>query len=167
MNLAARAFSRTFLMTLVILFAGSNSFAQESEKPTAEEAKKFLDYYYKGQGSGPILVEKKLCSDIHKEGENKNECTEVISTMKVKESGLIWMLFSAPSNDKYENIIIQFKRGELVRSARKVSITGSLRYRVWTRFKPDKAGDWMIKVVNEKSDGSVDTLGELSMKVTE
>jgi hypothetical protein len=158
-----------FILLLLITTA---SFAQETtsesplDRPTPDEAKKFLNYYYKGKGTGPILVEHKFCDEIFREGENKNECKNEVKSIKAGESGLVWMLFTAPSGDKYENIIIQFKRGDLVRSARKVSIDGSLRYRVWTKFKPDKEGDWSIKVLHEGKNSKVETLGDLTLAVT-
>ncbi len=148
------------------VFAQETANESELSRPTPDEAKKFLNYYYKGKGTGPILVEHKFCDDIVREGTSKNECKNEIKSIEAGKSGLVWMLFTAPSGDKYENIIIQFKRGDLVRSARKVSIDGSLRYRVWTKFKPDKEGEWSIKVLHEGKNSKVETLGDLTLAVT-
>src|SRR5512138_2870831 len=40
--------------------------ALAADKPTAEEAKKVLDFYYHGKGMGAVLVDTKVCRDIQR-----------------------------------------------------------------------------------------------------
>ena len=42
-------------------------FATLVSQPTPEEVKKVVDFYYQGQGKGPVLVESVLCKKIEKE----------------------------------------------------------------------------------------------------
>ena len=59
--------------------------AQEPVKaPSADAVKSTWDYFYKGQGQGPVLVDARLCTEVAKEGPNKFECVTEVSPDGVK-----------------------------------------------------------------------------------
>ena len=151
-------------MLLLILGAVLSAGAWASEKPTVSEVNKVMNYYYEGTGN-PILREIKLCADIEKQGETKNECTEAISEVGVGQQAFVWMNFFGPQNKEYKGIIVQFNRKGLTMVTRTLDITGSLRYRAWKRFKPAKAGNWEAKVLVE-TDAGYEEMGKISFNVT-
>lgn len=142
--------------------------AAASARPSSEEARKFVDYYLSGQGQGPVLVRVQLCTDIVKDGESKNDCSEVISgnSVKVSDKSFVWMHFAAPQGDKIENVLLQYNSGGITRDTKSLGVEGSIRYRVWKPFTPSKPGTWEIKVLHEGASG-VEELGKLAVEVTE
>jgi len=150
---------RTIIFGCCFLFG-----VQAWSAPSAKDVKEFLEYYYKGSGQAPVLVELKHCADISKAGENKHNCTETASKGAVGESSFVWMWFTGPKDDKFDNIIIQYNQGGLTRWSKTISITGGLRYRVWKTFRPTKAGDWTVKVLLEASNDIVE-LGKMEIVV--
>ena len=52
--------------------------AQAAGLPSAEEVRKVMDYYYNGVDGAPVLVDFKLCQNIHREGVEKNNCQDEI-----------------------------------------------------------------------------------------
>jgi len=134
-------------------------------KPTPTEALKFLDYYYTGQGQGAVLADIKLCKEIAKEGDEKNNCAEEVSSPLTKgEKYYLWMLYVAPQGDRVEDILVQFNHSGITHSTKKVSVNGSFRYRTWKTFKLTSSGTWDIKILHPK-DGNVEELGKLQVTV--
>lgn len=130
--------------------------------PTPAEAQKFLEFYYNGKGNGAVLVESKLCKDVHKEGNLKYECKneiiefgpltddgtppEVFHKINKGDSIYVWMAFLVPVGAE-EKIFIQYsKDGSAKRKSRMMKVQGSVRYRTWSKFTPSSAGDWNIDI---------------------
>ncbi len=65
--------------------------AQAGPAPTPGEVQKVLDFYYGPAEAPPILIETRICRDVAKEGEHKNECTEKLGSdaIQVGESGYL------------------------------------------------------------------------------
>jgi hypothetical protein len=129
-------------------------------KPTPQEVKKVLDYYYRGKGLGPVLSEVRVCRDIQREGDEKNECAGEFGSEPVKkgDSVYLWMAFMVPTGDEAQNIIVQFDNGGVTRMVKNLQASGSLRYRTWLKLTFDKTGPWNVKIVHDKGDGT-DVLG--------
>ena len=140
-------------------------FAQD--KPTPEETRKVIDYYYNGKGKGAILMDYKLCQEIHEEGTKKHECKSAITDGKVRkgEEVLLWMSFLVPAGDRVE-ILLQLKRKNKVRRVVPISLPGSPRYRTWKKIPTDKTGNWKVSFVQELEDVDLN-LGELEFSVVE
>ena len=151
---------------LSLVLGLSPALVSAAGKPSPEEVKKVLDYYYTGKGLGPVLSELKICRDIEREGDQKNECAGEISTEPVKkgESVYVWMAYMVPSGDEPQNIIAQFDNGGVTRMVKNLQVTGSLRYRTWLKVAFDKTGTWNVKVVHDKGDGT-DMLGTRELTV--
>jgi hypothetical protein len=153
------------LLVCVLLWLPSIIWAQE--KPTSEEVKKVVDYYYQGKGQGAILMAHKLCAQIYEEGPLKYECQEEITGGQIQKGRevLLWMNYLVPTGDKTD-IIIQFKRNNKVRSVSNFALPGALRYRIWKKIPTDKIGDWQVDIIQEMEDTDLN-LGDLQYSVTE
>lgn len=136
-------------LTPVMAFAGA--------KPTSDEVKRVLDFYFHGKGTGPVLLDSMLCRDIQREGDEKNECAGDISgeTIKKGESIYLWMAYMVPSGDEPQNIIVQYENGGVTRMVRNLQVTGQLRYRTWLKVAFDKAGSWKIKIIHDTGSEAV------------
>ena len=136
--------------------------------PSSSEAKKVLDYYYKGQGQGVVLVESILCSEIDKEGDNKNNCADKLDSAEIqtKQKLNLWMAFLVPNNDPVQNIIIQFEHNGIARMVKNVQVSGSIRYRTWRKVSFSKTGIWTVKIIHDKGD-DVQLLDTLNITVSD
>jgi hypothetical protein len=126
-------------------------------KPTPEEAKRVLDFYYHGKGLGPVLLESKVCRDIQREGDEKGECAGDLSAQTIKkgETVYLWMAYMVPSGDEAQNIIVQFENGGVTRSVKNLQVSGQLRYRTWVKAPLDKVGPWKVKIIHDDGANTV------------
>ncbi|WP_224248647.1 hypothetical protein [Hyalangium gracile] len=133
-------------------------------KPGADAVRDTWNYFYKGQGQGPILVEAKLCTEVAKDGPNKFECTaEVDPTAGVKANTtvMLWQSYLVPSGDSVEDIMVQTKQGTTVRETKDVKVKGEgWRARQWTGVRLNKPGNWTVTIMRGE-----ETLKEIQIKV--
>ncbi len=154
---------RICVLGVFLLFLPNVILAQD--KPTPEEAKKVIDYYYRGKGKGVVLVDHKLCQEIYEEGVEKYECRREIAQTEIRKGQelYLWMRFLVPAGDKAE-ILLQFRRKDKVRKVLTLVLPGSLRYRTWKKIPTDKTGNWEVTFVQEMEDGDFN-LGSLQYSV--
>lgn len=140
--------------------------ALAGDKPTPEEVKKVLDFYYHGKGMGAVLVEAKICRDVQRDGDEKNECAGDVSgqTIKKGDSVYLWMAFMAPNGEEAQNIIVQYEVNGVTRSVKNATVTGGLRSRTWLKTTFDKVGTWKIKIIHDNG-SSADQLGTRDVTV--
>ena len=153
------------IFTSLILFCLSTaSFA--AEMPTNAEAQKVLDFYYNGQGMGVVLMESKICSEVIKEGDNKNECTDDMTDQPINkgESVNVWMAYLVPKGDEGIKIIMQFEQGGITRMVKNLTLSGSIRFRTWRKVSFNKTGNWTVKVFHDRGT-EVDLLKEMTLTV--
>ena len=95
--------------------------------PSADEVRNVLSYYYGGSETTPVLVEFKLCEDVHREGIDKNNCKNEIDqhSLEVGESVYAWMNFIVLREQRGE-ILMQFKHDGVIRGARKANVYGAV-----------------------------------------
>ena len=116
---------RTIIMAAALgLFP---ALALAADKPTADEAKKVIDYYYHGKGLSPVLLETRICHDIQHDGDDKNECAGDVTGQPIKkgDSDYIWMAFMAPNGSDVQPVIVQLELNGAARCAG----SGTSRYR--------------------------------------
>lgn len=133
--------------------------------PTPEETRSVLDHYW--NGDTPVLVEYKFCSDIVREGDEKNNCAVEVDP-KMLQSGetvYLWMNYMVPQNTEH-NISILFTRNGRPEKTKNLKITGSLRYRTWTLLPTDKAGTYNVQIDRELNDNFT-TLEQMTYSVAE
>ena len=149
---------KKFILLVALLALGSASVAAQ-DRPSAEEARKVVDYYYHGQGRGVILADHFLCTEVALEGEAKNDC-RVRHELPAVDQGaemLLWMNFLVPSGDEAE-ILVLFSRKGRVRSTAPIAVKGAVRYRTWKKIPTAKAGEWQVTILQE--------LGEEDLELT-
>lgn len=146
---------------VALLLAGMPAASWAGDRPSADTVRQVMDYYH--NGSDVTLVEHKLCSDIVQEGENKNECGEMVSGSSVEAGSKVylWMNFLVPGDTTEKaNVLVQFKyKGKTV-STTETSMPQAIRYRTWRLLPTSKSGNWQISIEQEKADGytSVETI---------
>jgi hypothetical protein len=148
----------TKLMLCAAMAVGGNTMAQEAEAPAhepqkvpdAEGIKDTWNYFYKGQGQGPVLVDAKLCTEVGKEGANKFECTVEVPAEGIKANTqvMVWQAYLLPQGDSAEDVMIQTKQGNVVRETKDVKLKGEgWRTRQWTGVRLGKSGEWTVSIL--------------------
>ncbi len=140
--------------------------APDDGKPSPDEVKRVLNYYFHGKGSGPVLMEAKLCHDIKHEGVDKNECAGDITAQALKkgESVYLWMAYMVPEGEETQNIVVLFDKGGVTRNVESLQVSSQLRNRAWLKMSLDKVGPWKVRVVRDTGAGS-EPLGTLEVAV--
>jgi hypothetical protein len=142
-------------MCAVVAF-GSGAMAQDEapahepvKVPSAEEAKTTVEYYLKGQGQGPILLDAMLCGEVAKDGPDKNECITPLPPDGVKANSKVslWQAYLVPQGDTVEDVRVQVKQGDIVRETKDMKLVGSPRTRQWTNLRLNKPGNWNISIL--------------------
>lgn len=129
------------------------------EKPTPEAIRSFWQYYFKGQGNGPVLADAKLCLEVAKSGDNKFECTQEVPAGGVKAGTpiYVWQAYLLPQGEVADDLALQVKLGDTVRETKDIKLKGeSIRTRQWVYVKLPKVGSW--KLVLLRGDQELKTL---------
>ncbi|RKH19077.1 hypothetical protein D7Y13_06885 [Corallococcus praedator] len=124
--------------------------AQTVKAPSADAVRDTWNFFYKGQGQGPVLVEAKLCTEVAKDGPNKYECTAEVGPEGVKAgtSVMLWQSYLVPQGDSVEDLLVQVKQGATVRETKDVKVKGEgWRARQWTGVKLAKPGAWTVVIM--------------------
>ncbi|CAM3631393.1 hypothetical protein G4177_02330 [Corallococcus sp. ZKHCc1 1396] len=124
--------------------------AQPVKAPSADAVRDTWNFFYKGQGQGPVLVEAKLCTEVAKDGPNKYECTAEVGPEGVKAGTavMLWQSYLVPQGDSVEDLTVQVKQGATVRETKDVKVKGEgWRARQWTGVKLAKPGAWTVSIM--------------------
>jgi hypothetical protein len=127
--------------------------AQEPVKaPSADAVRSTWDYFYKGQGQGPVLVDIKLCTkvDTEKDSPTKFECLSEVGPEGVKANTpvYVWQAYLVPQGDTIEDMMVQVKQGNVVRETKDVKLKGEgWRARQWTGVRLSKPGEWTVNIM--------------------
>lgn len=157
-----KRFSIALMLPLLVF-----GMAWAEEKPTPDEARKVIDYYYHGQGKGAILMDLSICEKVgQEEGPDKNECLDSVNPGQIQlgQELHLWMNFLVPLNDSAD-IILAFSRKGKVRRTANLKLGGATRYRTWKRIPTDKAGQWTVSILQELEDQDLE-LGSMQFTVT-
>lgn len=151
-------------IALALVLASS---AAGAEQPAGDEVRKVMEFYRHGQGQGIVMSETRLCADIVREGENRNECDmDLEATGAAKGQPVyLWMSFMVPEGDE-ARVRIDFEQGGTTHYKKDFSVSGSLRYRAWRRMKFPRSGEWTAKVYQDLGDKSV-LLGSKTFQVSD
>ncbi|XXF77508.1 hypothetical protein P2318_31310 [Myxococcaceae bacterium GXIMD 01537] len=121
------------------------------KQPSADAVKETWDYFYKAQGSGPVLVEVKLCTEVSKAGPNKFECIAEVNPadgVKANTALMLWQAYLVPQGDAIEDLMVQVKQGGTIRETKDVKVKGEgWRARQWTGVRLNKPGTWTVSVL--------------------
>ncbi len=135
-------------------------------KPTPEEVRQVIDFYYYGQEQGVVLADVKLCDDVYTKGDQKNQCMaeRTGDTLNEGEQTHVWMMFMVPSGLGPQDIMLQLNHRGMTMAVKRTRITSAIRYRTWERIKPDRPGKWLIKIFHDKGE-DMELIKELSLNV--
>lgn len=150
------------LMVQLLVFG----MAWGEEKPTPDEARKVIDYYYHGKGKGAVLMDLAICEKVgQEEGPDKNECLDSVNPGQIQQGQELhlWMNYLVPLNDSAD-IILAFSRKGKVRRTANIKLGGATRYRTWKRIPTDKAGQWTVSILQELEDQDLE-LGSMQFTV--
>ena len=141
--------------------------ALAQDKPTPEEARKVVNYYFNGKGQGVVPMEFKLCKEISLKGETKNECVSEISDKKLMkgEEAYLWMNFLVPAGEE-SKILLQYSRKDMVRDTTNVSLGGATRFRTWKKIPTTTAGDWKVSLIQELENADM-KIGQMEFSVVD
>lgn len=153
---------------LACLLTTISTISGAATKPSADEINRIFNYYDNGHALGATLVNYRLCQEIHREGPEKNNCAEEITGNKLAtgQSAYLWMLFMVPRTTEKQKVLLQFNYKGVTRRVKHHSISGSFRYRTWSKIQFDRPGEWVIHVLQE-TDDNVKELGELLVTVVD
>jgi hypothetical protein len=137
-------------------------------KPSPEEAERIIDYYFGGKDDGPLLVSAKVCADIHREGELKNECTRefIDNRVPMGEPFYLWMKYVVPVDSPPTNLLVQLNFQGITLQTLDVTVAPSIRYRTWKRVVLEKPGTWEVKMLHDRGD-RLEVLGENVINVVD
>lgn len=140
---------KKFVLLVVMIALGFQTAAAQ-DRPSAQEVRKVVDYYYNGQARGVILAEHFLCTEVALEGDDKNDCrvTHELPAVAQGAEMLLWLNFLVPSGDEAD-ILVLFSRKGHVRSTAKIAVKGAIRYRTWKKIPTAKVGEWQVTVLQE------------------
>ena len=158
-----RGTTRAMLVALIF----TPLLAMAEDKPTPQEARKVINYYFNGKGQGVVPMEFKLCKEVALKGEMKNECVNEISDKKIAKGDevYLWMNFLVPAGEE-SKILVQYTRNDLVRDTSNVTLGGATRYRTWMKIPTNTAGSWKAKMLQEMESSDV-SIGEIEFSVVE
>ncbi len=160
-----RRLGASFLAITLVLGLQALSYRPVAAQPTLtpEAAQSFLEFYYSGQGTGVVLADAQLCTEI-----TENQCSEPVSPIALQqgETYYLWMMFVVPQGDEVDGIIVQFDHNGITRATGDISVEGSIRWRTWKGFTPNQAGNWEINVFHDLGD-DVRTLRQMTVTVNE
>lgn len=138
---------------LIALLAPSPTAAQAP--PTPEEAQRFLDFYYNGQGQGVVLAEARVCQEVPREGPRAYDCVGEVPLDAVPTGAPYYlrMVYVVPQGDEAD-ITVRYLHEGTARDTDTVSISGSVRYRTWTLFTLDAPGVWEFVISRTTGTGT-------------
>ena len=141
--------------------------AMAQDKPTPEEARKVINYYFNGKGQGVIPMEYKLCKEISQKGEMKNECVAEISnkTIAKGEEAYLWMNFLVPAGEQ-SKILLQYSRKSKVRNTSNITLGCATRFRTWKKIPTTTTGHWKLTMIQELDNADID-IGHLEFTVVD
>ena len=159
------AMLRRALCSALLLVMGTFMTASAQEAPSPQEARRFIDFYYSGQGQGVVLAETHICTEIPREGAQAYQCVGEIApdAVQVGQSYYLRMVFVVPQGVQGETISIQYNHEGTLRNTDEVTVSGSMRYRTWTVFTLREPGPWQVQIARS-TDGSVEGLRTLDLR---
>ncbi len=163
---AAMVAAITSVFSMSFADSGPDSGTRSGTGPSATELQKVFSYYDSMTPGQAVLVDYKICQDIHRSGIDKNNCNTEIGPKGVEAntSAYVWLQLMVPAHTGPGNLLLQFDHNGVTRKVKTLPISGAFRYRTWAKIKLDRPGGWSIRVLQDGSDG-VSTLGDIPLTI--
>ncbi|MCI0669015.1 MAG: hypothetical protein L0Y64_01000 [Myxococcaceae bacterium] len=148
---------RSVLLSMLLLAAPG--LAQEGAKappeatrvkpPSPEAVTAFWDFWFRGQGGGVVLADAKLCLEVARDGQDRNQCARELPAEGVPTNTVVfaWQAYLVPQGDTIDDITVQLFHGETLRETRDVKLKGDgIRARNWTGLRLTRSGAWRVVI---------------------
>lgn len=132
----------------LMLGLGLLSFSVSATPPSADEVNRVVDYFNTGKGQGPVLLEMTPCLEIGKPaGERKKKCIKPITAaVRTGTTAYVYLRWVVPRDDKYDDIVVEWLRGDDVEASTQISVSTSWSYGIWKAKGLTKSGSWTVRV---------------------
>lgn len=157
---------RAARLTMALLFVlGPLLTASAQEAPSPQEARRFIDFYYAGQGQGVVLAEARICTDVPREGAQAYQCLDEVApdAVQVGRPYHLRMVFVVPQGVVGETITVQYNHEGTPRKVDEVTVSGSIRFRTWTMFTLSEPGMWQVQIAHATT-GDLEELHTLDLR---
>lgn len=146
---------------LILLVLPLSATAQD--RPSPEEAQRFLEFYYNGEGV--VLAAVQICEEVPREGDRQYACVGEVAPDAVQTGTdyALRMVYVVPQDVEQETIIVQYNRNGVTRAVDEVTVSGSIRYRTWTQFNLAQPGAWQFQILRDAGD-DVESLHTLEVQ---
>lgn len=134
--------------------AGFMNTAIANERPSSEAIKDVVNYYFQDESAEPILADMKICSEIHKSGAEKYNCSGELdkNNLPKGENVYVWMNYLVPKGQKAQ-LLMQVNHSGITRSTHNFEVAGGIRYRVWKQIRLNKSGEWNLPILLDSETG--------------
>ena len=123
-----------------------------AERPTPDEVRRVIEYYYGTEKTRPVLLQIKLCRDFERSGKDKFECVGELSRPEIDygKDFFVWLNFFWNKGQSYD-VIVNFSLKGVSRRTYNYTLpdNGSIRYRVPLEFPANRKGDWTVSVFHD------------------
>ncbi len=88
------------------------------------------------------------------------------STLAKGEDANVWMLFMVPDKVEPQSMLVQPNHQGMTMSVQRAKVASAVRYRIWKKVRPDRAGVWSVKIFHDNRN-RVELLSEGKLNVVE
>jgi hypothetical protein len=149
----------------LLLVLGPLLTASAQEAPSPQEARRFIEFYYAGQGQGVVLAEARICTGVPHEGAQAYQCVDEVApdAVQVGRPYHLRMVFVVPQGVAGESITVRYNHEGTLQEVDEVTVSGSIRFRTWTEFTLQEPGMWQIQIARATAD-DVEELHTLDLR---
>ena len=108
------------------------------------------DYYFRGQGQGPLLVDARLCTEVGATGERHLDCLTELpgGDAKAGTTVYVWQSYLVPRGDTVDDLRVEVRQGDVLRATRDVTVRGEgWRSRSSVKVTLGRPGTWTLSIL--------------------
>jgi hypothetical protein len=137
---------------------------EQASTPTQHSINQVVSYYY-GAELLPVLADYKLCADIGRIGDQRNECINELSpdSLVAGDAVYLWMNYLVPKGTQAE-LLLHYNHQGITRDTSNLHVKGSIRYRTWKKIKLSRSGTWELPIYHEQA-GQYSELDRIILEV--
>jgi hypothetical protein len=129
--------------------------AHAANAPSSRDTRQVVDYYY-SDAEQPVLMDFRLCRDIHDAGPDRYECDGALAERELAAGMRVyaWMKFLVPRRAA-PSIMLQVDHEARPRDTWTRQLEGAVRYRTWHAVELNRPGRWRMEVYHANGDDPV------------
>lgn len=78
-------------------------------------------------------------------------------TVSLGSTITIWMKFLVPKHASYDDVLVEYKYGDIAWHVTPYKVECSIRYRIVYKYKPNKPGKWIICILEHEPVSSLNS----------